>query len=129
MPFEGGRFDAQRLLPLIHDGFGQYPGMTTIRRSEAYESPALDWMLEQVQRLREALNGGGVTDVSVQRAVCETFFFALATDLDGAEVTSRERPRRRLAFEDGEALLLPDDETFDFHDYALGVVGEAFGDA
>lgn len=100
----------------------------SIIRSESYEGPALDWLFAQVGRLRRALDEAGVTDQALQRTICESFFFGLAAELDDVEVGTEPRPRRRLAFEDSKGLLLPEDETFDFHDYVLGVVGEAFGD-
>ena len=102
--------------------------MTQVVRSGDYEAPALDWMFAQVERLRDALGASGVVDESVQRSICETFFFGLAVEFDDGEVLEEPRSRRRLAFEEADRLLLPNDDTFDFHDYALGIVGEAFGD-
>ena len=89
------------------------------------EQPAAEWLFDQALRLREALASAGITEGSVQRAVCEAFFFGLAVDFDDAEKTSH---RRRLAFERDGRLLLPDDQTFAFHDYAFGVVGEVLGE-
>lgn len=102
--------------------------MAEIVRSEEYEALAFDWMYDQVGRLRDALGTAGVLDESIQRPICEAFFFGLAVEFDDDEVLSEPRPRRRLAFEEADRLVLPDDGTFDFHDYALGIVGEAFGD-
>lgn len=101
--------------------------MTVIERTEDYEAPALEWMFGQVERLRRALSAAGVADESVQRSVCESFLFDLAMVFDDADATAQPRPR--LAFEHDGTLLLPDDDSFDFHNYAFGVVGEAFGDS
>ena len=104
--------------------------MTDVVRSEEYETLALDWMFAQVERLKVALVESGVPDEGIQRAVCESFFFGLAVEFDDGEVLPEPRARRRLGFErSDDTLLLPDDDSFDFHDYAFGVVGEAFGDA
>jgi hypothetical protein len=96
--------------------------------SDEYEAPALDWLFAQVARLKTSLDECGVSDEVVQRAVCETFFFALTVDFDGGSVDAAARPRPRLSLERDGTILLPADGSFDFHDYALGAVGEAFGD-
>jgi hypothetical protein len=103
--------------------------MTAVVRSQDYERQALPWLLAQVTNLRDALTRAGVTDEVVQRSVCRWYFFGLTVEFDDAEVVSEPRARRRLGFEDGDELLLPDDDTFGFHDYVHGVIGEAFGDA
>ncbi|MEQ1700651.1 MAG: hypothetical protein ABMA25_11090 [Ilumatobacteraceae bacterium] len=103
--------------------------MTDIVRSDAYEEPALDWLYAQVERLRAALANAGVVEEGTQRLVCEHFFFGLSVEFDDGEVVEQPRARRRLGFESDGVLLLPDDDSFDLHEYALGVVGEAFGDA
>lgn len=102
--------------------------MSEIRRSPEYEAAALSWMFAEVVRLKSALSESGVTDEDSQRRVCESFFFGLAVELDDSEVLAEPRARRRVAFEEGNTLLLPDDRTFLFHEYVFGVVGEVFGE-
>jgi hypothetical protein len=103
--------------------------MSDIARSSEYETYALDWLFGQVERLKAAMIEGGILDDRVQRSVCASFVFGLTVEFDNGEVMPGDRPRPRLGFERDGRLLLPDDDSFDFHDYALGVVGEVFGDA
>lgn len=100
--------------------------MTTISSSADYEEPALDWLFDQVTRLRTSLAQAGVDDEAVQRSVCEHFFFGLGVEFDDGEVLEEPRPRRRLGFESDGVLLLPDDESFDFHTYVFGIIAESF---
>jgi hypothetical protein len=100
--------------------------MAEVVLTEDYESVALAWLYAKVDALRTALAQAGIDDEDVQRNVCEVFFFDLSVDLDGE--VNKQGPRPRLTFEQDDALLLPEDDGFELHDYAVGVVEEVFDD-
>ena len=101
--------------------------MPEIVLSEDYESVALEWLYAKVKALRGVLAEAGIDDEEAQRNVCEVFFFDLTVELDG-DVAGRQGPRPRLTFEQDDNVLLPEDDTFELHDYAIGVVEEVFDD-
>src|SRR3954471_8813363 len=100
--------------------------MAEVVLTEDYESVALAWLYAKVDALRTALAQAGIAGEDVQRNVCEVFFFDLSVDLDGE--VNKQGPRPRLTFEQDDALLLPEDDGFELHDYAVGVVEEVFDD-
>lgn len=101
--------------------------MTTFESSEDFEEPALDWLFHEVESLRSSLIDGGIVDDEIQRKVCEQYIFGLAGRLDGSEIRDPQAPLPTLGFLSANQALMADD-SFSFHEYALGLVGEAFGD-
>lgn len=95
--------------------------MTDVARSEDYESLVLAWLYGQVQSLRASLLEAGIGDEEAVQTVCESYFFRLATEFDSGAVV--------LAFDRGDALVLAEDESFELHEYAVGVIEEALEDA
>lgn len=99
-----------------------------IEQSEACEGPAIEWLFRESQRLAQALQDAEIAP-DVARSVCESFVFGMASALDDTPVESDGSSwTATVAFLGGGAVLAPDPTTFAWHDYALGVVGEVFGD-
>ena len=97
-----------------------------IERSESYEEPALEWLYRETARLREVLLSARVSE-SVARSICEEFIFRLAGGLDDEPVlVGQSQWVPALVFLSGGTALLPDLESFAWHDYAFGVTGEVF---
>jgi hypothetical protein len=99
-----------------------------IEQSEACEGPAIEWLFREAQRLAQALRAAEVAP-DVARTVCESFVFGMASALDHTPVESDGSSwTATVAFLGDGPVLAPDPTTFAWHDYALGVVGEVFGD-
>ena len=102
-----------------------------IEESEDYETPALHWLFSEAKRLDESLRRCGIADEAARRAVTEDYIFGMgyAFDADDEKVTTGDGGTFRavlvLQAEDGR-LLGP--ANFGFHEAAIGVVGEVYGD-
>lgn len=101
--------------------------METFQRSDEFEQPALDWLYEEAQNLRDVLVEAGILDEVLVRRVCRNYIFGLGVRLDGDEVQDPEPPRPALGFLMPDGGLMADD-LFSFHEHAIGVVAEVFGD-
>jgi hypothetical protein len=100
-----------------------------VDQSEVFEAPATEWLYREAKRLADTLDQFDVPR-DTARKVCEAFMFGLATGLDGDPVEAEGKPwQPTVVLAREETLHLPDPSTFEWHDYALGVVGEVFGDA
>ena len=100
-----------------------------VDQSEVFEAPATEWLHREAKRLAATLSEFDVPRATA-RQVCEAFIFRLATGLDAEPVEADNQPwQPTVAFLKQETLHLPDPSTFEWHDYALGVVSEIFGDA
>ena len=78
--------------------------------------------------MAEALRAAEVAP-DVARTVCESFVFGMASALDHTPVESDGSSwTATVAFLGDGPVLAPDPTNFAWHDYALSVVGEVFGD-
>jgi hypothetical protein len=101
-------------------------------RSDEYERPALEWLLREVNRLNSYLMEAGVGGQEQRRAICNNYFFGFGdagpSDLGAPLDVGGRSYSPAVAFATDDERLLLATEMFDFHEYALSVVGEAFGE-
>jgi hypothetical protein len=99
-----------------------------VEETEEFEGPALQWLSREARRLADVLRRHGL-DSDAARPLVEAFIFGMCFDLDRQPIMFEGRTYAPgMHFASPEKALAADDDTFAWHDYALGVVGEVFGD-
>jgi hypothetical protein len=97
-------------------------------QSEAFEGPALAWLFREAQRLADTLAEHGVA-AGASRNIVDAFVFQLCVGMDQHTVVSEGRSYTpTLTFLCDGVALAADPNSFEWHDYALGVVSEVFGE-
>lgn len=100
-----------------------------IEPSEVFERPALAWLFREAQRLADTLAEHGVS-AGPSRKIVDAFGWQFSVGLhQHAVMTDGRSYTPALTFLDERVALAADPNTFDCHDYALGVVGEVSGEA
>jgi len=99
-----------------------------IDRSDEYEAPTLSWLAREATRMNSCLLEAGVTSQEQRRATCDAFFFGLGAGFEEPVTANGQSYLPSIALATADSRLLLPTEMFDLHEYALSIVGEAFGE-
>lgn len=100
--------------------------MPDVMESDEYESPALFWLYREIKRLDSTLAAIGVSDRSVRREACESYFFDIQEGLTAPVAAGGGEYTPLLLMIGPHGQWLSATDMFDFHEYASAIVGEFY---